>query len=192
MIVGVLEHPGVRILLVVVRDDAEPATQVYSGSGSDRKEPVPLAVWWLLCSWILGDSVTPCIGIDIGIDIVASLVILGIPEHLIFGLPLGIVGVDAELASKVCSEHWFRLEGTQATCRLGVPVSLGVPVTPGVGAIVVASSTVILGLLEHLGVGHPLGIVGMSVEPAPKVCSGHRSSPWLSQGTCVPGSWDCT
>jgi hypothetical protein len=32
---------------------------------------------------------------------------------------------------------------------------------------------VILGMLEHLGVELPLGIVGLAVEFAPKVCSGN-------------------
>ena len=31
----------------------------------------------------------------------------------------------------------------------------------------------ILGLLEHLGVDLPLGVVGLAVEFVPKVCSGH-------------------
>ena len=34
---------------------------------------------------------------------------------------------------------------------------------------------VILGVLEHLEVELPLGVVGLGVEPALKVCSGH----WL-------------
>jgi hypothetical protein len=33
---------------------------------------------------------------------------------------------------------------------------------------------VILGVLEHLGVDLPLGVVGLGTEPVPKVCSGHR------------------
>jgi hypothetical protein len=32
----------------------------------------------------------------------------------------------------------------------------------------------ILGMLDHLGVELPLGVFGLGVEPAPKVCSGHR------------------
>jgi hypothetical protein len=51
----------------------------------------------------------------------------------------------------------------------------GVPIIPGVGADGVASSPVILGMLEYLGVELPLGVVGMSADPAPKVHSGH----WL-------------
>lgn len=48
------------------------------------------------------------------------------------------------------------------------------PATPGVGADVLASSPLILGVLEHLGVGLPLGVLGMGAEPVVKVCSGHR------------------
>ena len=33
--------------------------------------------------------------------------------------------------------------------------------------------TVILGVLEHLGVEFLLGVVGLAVELAPKVCSRH-------------------
>ena len=49
-----------------------------------------------------------------------------------------------------------------------VPVSPGV----GVGTDVVAFSPMILGMLEHLGVELPLGVVGLGVEQVPKVCSG--------------------
>ena len=51
-------------------------------------------------------------------------------------------------------------------------LGLGGPVTPGVGAVV-ASSPLILGVLEHLRVQLPLGVVGLGVEPAPKVCLGY-------------------
>lgn len=51
----------------------------------------------------------------------------------------------------------------------------------------------ILGVIEHLGDGLPLDVVGMSVEPAPKVCSGHKfrlegthASSWAG----VPASLD--
>lgn len=45
--------------------------------------------------------------------------------------------------------------------------------TLGDGAGVVASSPVILAL-EHLGFKLPLSVMGICVEPALKVCSGHR------------------
>ena len=51
-----------------------------------------------------------------------------------------------------------------------------VPVTPSVGADVVASSPMILGVLERLRVELLLGFVGLGAELVPKVCSGH----WLS------------
>jgi hypothetical protein len=61
-------------------------------------------------------------------------------------LLLGVVGLTAEFAPKVCSGHWLRLEGTCATGPvefLRAWVSL-VPVTFGVGADVVSSSPLIL------------------------------------------------
>lgn len=48
--------------------------------------------------------------------------------------------------------------------------SRGLPVTLGFGAGVVDSPE-ILGVLEHLGVGLPLGVVGVGAEAAPQVCS---------------------
>ena len=44
-----------------------------------------------------------------------------------------------------------------------------VPVTPSVGADVVASSPMILDVLEHLGLELPLSVVGLGTELAPKV-----------------------
>ena len=42
----------------------------------------------------------------------------------------------------------------------------------------------VLGVLEHLGVELPLGVVGLAAEFVPKVCSGH----WLRpEGTCATG-----
>lgn len=43
----------------------------------------------------------------------SSPLILGVLEHLGVGLPLGVVGVGAEPVPKVCSGHWFRLEGPE-------------------------------------------------------------------------------
>ena len=44
----------------------------------------------------------------------------------------------------------------------------------GFGADIVTSSPVILGMLEHLRLELALSVVRLSVEPVPKVCSGHR------------------
>ena len=51
---------------------------------------------------------------------------------------------------------------------LGAWVPL-VPVTPGVGADVVSytSEPMILGMLEHLGVDLPLGVLGLAAEFKP-------------------------
>ena len=64
---------------------------------------------------------------------------------------------------KVCSGHWPRPEGNNATGWaefLGAWV-LPASVTPGVGTDVVssASNAMILGVLECLGVELPLGVV---------------------------------
>ena len=45
--------------------------------------------------------------LGVGEDVVASLVILGVSEHLGVKLPLGVVGVVGEPVSMVCSRHWF-------------------------------------------------------------------------------------
>jgi hypothetical protein len=56
------------------------------------------------------------------------------------------------------------------------PRILADPVTLGVGADILAFP-VILGILEHLGVWFPLGVVGVGAEPALQVCFGHRFRP---------------
>ena len=103
----------------------------------------------------------------------ASPIILGASEHLEVGLPLVFVGVGAEPAPQVCSRCRFRPEGTHDTGWAGVPASwiLGDPVTLGVRADIEISSSVILGMLEHLVFELPLSVVGLGVEPAPKVSS---------------------
>ena len=50
--------------------------------------------------------------------------ILDVLEHLGVELPLGVVGLGAELAPNVCSGHLFRLEGTRTTGQAGIPASL--------------------------------------------------------------------
>jgi hypothetical protein len=48
-------------------------------------------------------------------------VILGVLEHLRVELLLGVVGVGAELVSKLCSGYGLRPEGIHATGQEGVP-----------------------------------------------------------------------
>ena len=67
-------------------------------------------------------------------------------EHLGAELPLGVVGLAAELIPKVCSTHGSRPEGTCATGQaqcLDAWVPLA-QVTSGVGAEVVFSSSTLL------------------------------------------------
>lgn len=66
--------------------------------------------------------------------------ILDVLELLGVQIPLGVVGLGAELEPKVCSGHQLRLEGTSATGRGGggvssVPGSPRVSVTPSLGPI---------------------------------------------------------
>ena len=72
--------------------------------------------------------------------------ILDMLECLGVELRLNVVGLAAELASKVCSGHRPRLEGTFATDLAEFPGAWFplVPVTSGVGADVVSSSPLIL------------------------------------------------
>ena len=65
-----------------------------------------------------------------------------------------------------------------------VPGSPGVPVTQCVRADAVASSAVILGVLDHLRVKLPLGVVREGPKPAPEVCSGNS---FRQEGTCATG-----
>jgi hypothetical protein len=62
--------------------------------------------------------------------------ILGILEHLGIKLPLAVVGLVAELVSKICSGHWLRPHATVGGGGAGflhswIPL---VPVIPSVGA----------------------------------------------------------
>ena len=66
---------------------------------------------------------------------------------------------------------------------LGVRVSLG-PWVPGVTKLLGSWDSVVLGVLEHLGVELLLSVVGLAVKFAPKVCSGHWPSP---EGTHATG-----
>jgi hypothetical protein len=91
-------------------------------------------------------------------------------EHLEVELPLGVLGLGAEPVPKVCSAHNLRPEGICATGWAGVLASLD---TGGSSysrfcADIVASSPVILGMLEHLGVKLLLGDMGLGEEPSPK------------------------
>ena len=100
--------------------------------------------------------------------------ILGVLEDLGVELPLGVVGLAAEIGPKFCSGHQARLEGTGATDQAGYLHSWIqlVPVTPGgVGTDVMSSSPLILlflGALEFLGVELCLGVVGLAAEISPR------------------------
>ena len=91
--------------------------------------------------------------------------ILGVLEHLGVELPLGVVGLAAEFAPKVCSGCWPRHTGRNLYHWFGrVPVCLG-PTGPNYSrcwdrcCVLLTSDPMILGLLECLGVDLPLGVV---------------------------------
>ena len=82
-------------------------------------------------------------------------------EHLGVELLLGVVGLTAEFVPKVYSGHCPRLEGPHQAELLGAWVLL-VPVTPWFGGrccALLTSDPMILGVLEHLRVQLPLGVV---------------------------------
>ena len=72
-------------------------------TGENQEEPVPPAGQGFLHSWMLRVPVT--LGIEA--DVVASPMILGVTEHLGIELPLGFVGLVAELLFKVCLGNWL-------------------------------------------------------------------------------------
>lgn len=72
------------------------------GTGSDHKEPKPLAVQGFLLPWIPLVLVTSGIGVDV---VASSPMILGMLDHLQIELPLGVWGLGVELAFKVYSRH---------------------------------------------------------------------------------------
>ena len=88
-------------------------------------------------------------------------------------LLLAVAGPAAEFSPKFCSVHLLRhvhLSG-------GVPGCLG-PAASSCSSCwgrccVLTSNPMILSVLECLGVELLLGVVGLAVEFAPKVCSGH-------------------
>ena len=83
--------------------------------------------------------------------------------------------LGAEPAPQIFNKYRFREKGIHL-CHWLEPGSRGT-CYPSFGTDVVATSPVILGMLEHLGVDLPLGIMGPGAEPVPKVCSGHMLRP---------------
>lgn len=76
---------------------------------------MPLTGWGFLHPWILRDPVTQGVEADV---VSSSLVVLHVLEHLGVGLPVSVVGMGAEPVPMVCSEHWFRVEGTNLEVSL--------------------------------------------------------------------------
>ena len=89
--------------------------------------------------------------------------------------PLGIMGLAAEFAPKVCSGHWPR-ETRRNLCHWSgrVPGCLG-PTGPsyflcwGRYCVPLTSDPMILAVVGRLGVDLPLGVVGLAAEFVLKV-----------------------
>jgi hypothetical protein len=112
VILDISEYLVVEFPLGVVGLGAELALQVCSGHMFKHKGThASLALWGFLCPWIPEVLVT--------LDVVASTVILGSSEHLGFRLFLGVVGVDVEPVSHVCSGCRFKPEGMYTISKLG-------------------------------------------------------------------------
>ena len=176
----------------------------------------PLSIWLdmsFLWSWLCQNSSEFSCLSDPVISRSCDPKILGVSELLSVELPLGVVGLDAELGTKEFSGHlWFydpghvRVPGSvtssgcsgtdwwvdvQALLRAlaqtekspwhwlcGVPWCLG---HNGPSyflccdrcCVLRTSDPMILSMLEHMGVGLPLGVVELAEELMPKVSSRH-------------------
>lgn len=93
---------------------------------------------------------------------------VGFPASLDPGGPVTL-GVGSRCCGLSYDPGHFRAPGSgvlsghyRSGCRVNAPCLLRALV-----------QTMILGVLEHLGVGLSLDVVGMCVEPVPKVCSVH-------------------
>lgn len=92
--------------------------------------------------------------------------ILGMIECLRVDLPLGVVGLAAEFAPKICSRHWLRTRRNHWSGR--VPGCLG---PTGFSytwcwvrcCVLLTYDPMILGVLDCLGVELPLGVVGVAL-----------------------------
>ena len=94
-------------------------------------------------------------------------------EYLGVELPLGVVGLGAELVPKVSSDRKKILP----LHRRGDPTGPSYSWCWGRCCVLLTSDPMIIRVLEHLGVELPLGVVGLDAEFEPKVCSGHWPRP---------------
>jgi hypothetical protein len=97
-------------------------------------------------------------------------------EHLVVELPLNIVGLAAEFSPKICSALQLRPERIQCHWSGRVPMFLDPTGTSYCWqsfdrcCVLLTSDPMILGVLEHLGVEFPLGVVGLAAEFVSKIC----------------------
>ena len=112
-----------------------------------------------------------------------DLMIQGMLECLGVELPLGVVGLAVEFASKVCSG--LQPDRLEVTCASGLAEFLHVCIPPALVTtsvgdrcrVLLTSDPLILGTLECLGVELPLGVVVLAAEFVPKVCSAPQPRP---------------
>lgn len=134
-----------------------------------------------LCLWLAGVVFTwflwgsqghcweTCCGLNCYLECVRAPVLLGMSNLLSFLCDRLVLLSWAFQNTWQSGFLWVFKSG----CRASTP-----------GLLQVQVQTVVLGVLEHLGVGLPCGIVGLVVEPTAMVHSGHRFRP---EGSHVTG-----
>jgi hypothetical protein len=105
LILGVLECLEVSCLWVLYDWLQSLLPRSAQGTGPDRLEGThATGLAEFLHAWVpLPVQVTPCVGGRCCVLLTSDPLILGTLEHLGVELPLGVVGLAAEFAPKVCS-----------------------------------------------------------------------------------------
>lgn len=128
-----------------------------------------------LCPWILVDPVTPCVGVGIGADIVASPMILGISEHLRVSLPLGVLEM-------VARQHPRSAQGTGSGQKGPLPLAgqgflhpwhLCTSLLQVLGQMLGPLLTSDPEFVKAPGSWASSGCCWRGCVPEPKICSGH-------------------
>ena len=150
MILGMLEYLGVELPLGIVGLAAESA----QGTRPDRPEGTrATGLAEFLHAWVLPVPVTPGVENRCCVLLTSDLLILGPLEHLVVELPLGIVGLGAEFAPKVCSKlvcfgapdgfyreagcSWGSHRAPQCVAQAGLELVILLPLLPSANPTVV-------------------------------------------------------
>lgn len=94
-----MSHLGAELPLAVMGLSEEPLPKVYTGPWFRPEGTCTPDLARVPVSLKPGGPITS----GVGADVVASLVILGVSEHLGVGLSLGVVGMHAQSVHKVYS-----------------------------------------------------------------------------------------